>query len=223
MVQSDMTVHAQKRRTPRGAAKSIMRGGKAPTDADVQTDGQFVELFDQVWALVLSMVEQSQELNQLKGCLNAANPRSIEPFLQAQRQAFLKYNFLELVGEAWELKRIMIIRSNVIASLKGSDPVNSDIDRIKASISPEERVEAFFDERRLTPSNDALDEIPVYVVHSLAETLWRRRNGNIPVSTAASIAWLVLPEYERRQWLGRAAVATMEAARGDPASVLAGC
>jgi hypothetical protein len=217
-----MTVHAQKRRTPREAkaAKGIIVKAKAPTVASVRTDSRFVKIFDQVWALVLSMVEQNQELSLLKEGLGTTGPRSVEAFLQVQRQAFLKYDFLELVGEAWELKRVIIIRNNTIASLRGSDPVGNDIDRIKASLSPKERVEAFFGERRLTPRNDALDEIPVYVVHSLAERLWRKSNGNIPVSTAASIAWLVLPENERRQWLGRAAIATMEAAPGDPASVL---
>lgn len=229
---SDMTVHAQKRRTPSGAkaAKDVGRGGadcmvagRSPNllSAGVQTDGQFVELFDQVWALVLSLAEQSRELGQLKGGHGAADPQIIEAFLQAKRQALWKYDFLELAGEAWELKRIMMIRSNTIASLKG-DPANSDInkDRIESSMGSGDRVEAFFDARRLTPSKEASDEIPAYVVHLLAERLWRRRNGNIPASVAASIAWLVLPGYERRQWLGRAAIATMGAARADSASIL---
>jgi hypothetical protein len=200
-----------------------MVAGRSPNllSAGVQTDGQFVELFDQVWALVLSLAEQSRELGQLKGGHGAADPQIIEAFLQAKRQALWKYDFLELAGEAWELKRIMMIRSNTIASLKG-DPANSDInkDRIESSMGSGDRVEAFFDARRLTPSNEASDEIPAYVVHLLAERLWRRRNGNIPASVAASIAWLVLPGYERRQWLGRAAIATMGAARADSASIL---
>jgi hypothetical protein len=224
-----MTVHPQKRRTPSGAkaGQGIMQEAKARTVAErspklptslphAETDGQLVELFGQVWALALFMAEQSQELSQLKGGLDP-DPRSIEAFLQAQRQAFLTYDLLALVGEAWELKRVVIIRRNTIASLKGG-PVNSDIerDRIKASTgSEEDRAGAFFAEMRLTPSNDASDEMPVYVVHSLAERLWRTKNANIPVSVAASIAWLVLPGYERRQWLGRAAIATMEVARAN--------
>jgi hypothetical protein len=223
-----MTLNAQKRRTPDGAkaaAKGITREARARAVAErsqsslstslphVESDSQLVELFDQVWALTLSVAAQSQELIQLKGCLDA-DPRSVEAFLQARRQALLKYDLLALVGEAWELKRLEIIRRNTIASLKGG-PETSDIyrDRIQASMSSEDRVEAFFDKRRLTPSNDASDEMPVYLVHSLAELLWRRINGNIPASGPAGIAWLVLPGYEQRQWLGRAAVATMEAER----------
>jgi hypothetical protein len=238
MVHVDMKVHAQKRRTPSGAkaaegvveAKARTVPERSPnllpaSPPHVETDSQLVELSDQVWALALSIADQSQELSQLKGGIGI-DPLSIAAFLQAQRQAFLKYDLLALVGEAWELKRILIIRRNTIAWLTGG-PVQSDIDRdrIKASMGSEERVEAFFDEVRLTPSNDASVEMPVYVVHALAERLWRSRNGNIPVSLAASIAWLVLPGYERRQWLGRAAFATTRAARDgpNPASILAAC
>jgi hypothetical protein len=225
-----MTVHTQKRRTPSEikAAKDVKRDTERSQNLrlaglpQAQPGGQFVELFDQVLALAVSVAEQSRKFRQLKG-VGAGDLQSIEAYLQSQRQVFLKYDAVELVGEAWELKRIMMTQSSAIASLKG-DSAKGDVkrDQFEASMGEVDRVKAFFDARRLIPSNDALDDTSAYVVHLLAERLWRRRNGNIPISVAATIAWLVLPGYERRQWLGRAAIATIESAGAslNPASIL---